>query len=159
MRSSRPCLHRPAASLVALVILAGAALVGCAVGSTSAPSVAAPVVSEAWVRLPTGSDQATAAYFTVTNPASTADVLLGVSSQMASACQLHETAMDNSGMTGMHMVDRLEIPAGSMMRLEPGGYHLMMTGVSPLKVGSNVELDLTFQRAGVVKVMAEVRAG
>jgi len=140
------------------VILAGS-IGGCAAGATSRPSAAAPVVSDAWIRMPAAAGQDAAAYFTVSNPGSQADALMRVSSPMAAACQLHQTMMDSSGMTGMQMMDRMDIPAGGMMKLEPGGYHLMMTGVKALTLGAKVELDLTFEKAGNVKVMAEVRAG
>lgn len=65
-----------------------------------------------------------------------------------------------SGMTGMQPVDRIEIPAGGTVRLEPGGYHLMLMDLTEMPaVGSTVELTLTFETAGDVVVQAEVRAG
>ena len=159
MRSSRHSWRSSATVLAAGLFVATATVAACGAGATSAPSAAAPLVSGAWIRVPAGPDQPAAAYFTIKNPGSQADALLSVSSTMASACRLHETSMDSSGMTGMNMVDRLDVPAGGMTKLEPGGYHVMMTGVSSLTVGSKVELSLTFQRAGVIKVMAEVRTG
>jgi copper(I)-binding protein len=158
MRSSRQSWRSPATVLAALLILAGGSLAACAAGASTAPSAAVPVITDAWIRVP-GADATTAAYFTISNPGSQADTLLSASSPMADGCQLHQTSMDSSGMTGMHMIDRMDIPAGGMMKLEPGGYHLMMNGVKALTIGSKVELDLTFQKAGTVKVMAEVRAG
>ena len=159
MPSSRLSWRSSATVLAATMILAAGGLAACASGATPAPTAAAPSVTDAWIRMPAGADQPAAAYFTVTNPGGRADALVSVSSPMADACQLHQTAMDSSGMAGMHMVSRMEIPAGGMMKLEPGGYHLMMTGVKALTLGSKVELDLTFEKAGTVKVMAEVRAG
>lgn len=159
MRSSRLSWRSSAIVLASFAILTAGSLAGCATGATTAPSAAAPAVTDAWIRMPAAAGQAAAAYFTITNPGGVADALLSVSSPMADACQLHQTMMDSSGMTGMQMVDRIDVPAGGMMKLEPGGYHLMMTGVKALTLGSKVELDLTFQRAGTLKVMAEVKAG
>jgi len=63
-------------------------------------------------------------------------------------------------MTGMHPIDRLEIPPGGTVSLEPGGYHLMLMGVgAELKVGGKIELRLEFEKAGTVVVQAEVRGG
>jgi len=59
----------------------------------------------------------------------------------------------------MRAVDRLEIPAGETVSLEPGGYHIMLLDLaSPLEEGSTVELTLTFENAGELVVTAEVRA-
>jgi copper(I)-binding protein len=74
--------------------------------------------------------------------------------------QLHEVSTDAQGMTGMHHIDRLDIPAGQAVRLEPGGYHLMLMGLTAeLEVGGTLELTLVFERAGSVVVQAEIRQG
>ena len=74
--------------------------------------------------------------------------------------EIHETTTDMNGMTGMSPIARLPVPAGGTARLEPGGFHLMMTGLKgPLAAGATVELDLVFEHAGRVVVQAEVRAG
>lgn len=159
MRSSRRSWRSSATVLAAFAILLSSGLAACATGATTAPSAAAPTVTGAWIRMPAAADQAAAAYFTIANPGGTADALIGVTSPSADQCQLHQTSMDSSGMTGMHMVDRVDVAAGGTTKLEPGGYHVMMTGLKTLTVGATVELDLKFQKAGTVKVMAEVRAG
>jgi copper(I)-binding protein len=159
MRSSRLSWRSVPAGLATVLILGGVLAAGCAAGSTASPAAVAPAVTNAWIRVPAGPDQPAAAYLTIANAGSQPDVLTSVSSPSAATCELHETTMDTAGMAGMHMIDKLEIPAGESVRLEPGGYHLMMTGVGAMTVGSMVELNLMFQRAGAVKVMAEVRAG
>lgn len=118
-----------------------------------------PTIADAWVRAPSGAGQTVAAYLTIDNPGDVADVLVGVESPAAVTCQLHETAMDSGGMTGMHEIKDLEIPAHGTVRLEPGGYHLMLAGVGQLTAGATVELRLTFKHAGTVVVQAEVRNG
>jgi copper(I)-binding protein len=75
------------------------------------------------------------------------------------SCEIHETSMDSSGMAGMHPIERLEIPAGGTVTLEPGGYHLMLMDAEAMTVGSTVELRLEFEGAGTVVVQAEVRGG
>jgi copper(I)-binding protein len=157
MRSSRPSWHRASVGLASVVILAGLVATGCS-GATSSPREGAPVVSNAWVRVPAGPDQPAAAYFTITNSTTRADALLGVTSPVATSAMLHQTSTDGSGMTGMAMVDRLDIPAGATVKFEPGGYHVMMTGVTGATAGTSIELDLMFEHAGTIKVMAEARA-
>jgi copper(I)-binding protein len=54
----------------------------------------------------------------------------------------------------------LEVPAGGTVTLAPGGYHLMIMGLTKtLEVGGKLELDLVFEHAGKVVVQAEVRQG
>ena len=137
------------------MLLLGLTLSACSNGTT-----AAPTVSDAWVRPSTALDKPTAAYLVISNPADSADALVGASSPAAASVEIHETSTDVSGMTGMHPIDRIAIPSGGSVALEPGGYHLMLTGLTaPLAAGDMVDLELEFEEAGVVAVEAVVREG
>ena len=132
-------------------------LTGC---STGASGTAGVTVGDAWARPAAAGDQPGAAYLTITNGGGQADTLLGVTSPVAGSVEMHETAMDSSGMMGMHPVERIDVPSGGVVKLEPGGYHLMLVGLTrELRVGDTVELDLTFEHAGKVTVTADVRQG
>jgi periplasmic copper chaperone A len=139
-------------------------LAACGSGSsaTTGASGAAPAgtltVTGAWVRTaPAGAD--TAAYFTIVNGTATADALVGVSTTVSQSAGLHQTTTDPSGMTGMHMTPMVDVPAGGSVQFAPGGYHVMLVGViAELKAGDTVVLQFAFQKAGTVKVIAEVRA-
>ena len=140
-------------ALMAIVVGAAALLAACS------GSVAKPQISDAWARPAAGSAES-AAYFTITGPAGQDDALLSASSPAARMVELHEVSTDAQGMTGMHHIDRLDIPAGETVRLEPGGYHLMLMGLTgELEVGGTLELTLVFERAGSVVVQAEIRKG
>jgi copper(I)-binding protein len=147
------------ATLAVIVVLA---IVGAVAGacSTAGPSAAAgPTVSNAWVRPPMGPDRPAAGYLTRAG-GDGADALLGASSPVATMVELHETTADASGMAAMHPVDRLDVPAGATVTLEPGGYHLMlMNPTEPLEVGATVEITLRFETAGDVTITAEIRQG
>jgi hypothetical protein len=68
-----------------------------------------------------------------------------------------ETTMAG-GMMTMQPVDRIPVPAGESVALEPGGYHIMLMELAaPLEVGSTIEVTLVFEAAGEVVVTAEVR--
>ena len=57
----------------------------------------------------------------------------------------------------MEELDRLEIPAGARVTLEPGGLHLMLLQVSePLAIGATFDLELDFTEAGEVSVSVPV---
>lgn len=147
------------AVLSALLFIIAACSSGSGAASASV-APAAPVVSDAWVRPPIGPDRPAAGYMTITNPGGEADALVSVSSPIAMSVEIHETAPDASGMMAMHPVERIDVPAGGSATLEPGGYHLMLMGVTEMPaVGETVELTLTFEKAGDVVVQAEVKAG
>ena len=149
---------RSLVSVVGLTVAAAVAVAALAACSTGAAT--APTISDAWVRPAMGPDRPAAGYMVITNTSSQADALLSVSTPGASSVEIHETATDASGMMGMHPIPRLEVPAGGTVKLEPGGYHLMIMGLTrPLEVGQKVELELVFERAGTVVVEADVRQG
>ena len=159
MRSSRHSLRRT--PVVGLAILAIAILVaGCSAAATPVPTgaAAAPVVTGAWVRPPAGMDRPAAGYMVIANPGGQPDALVAASSTVATSVEVHETTT-MSGMTGMQPVAKIAIPAGGSVKLEPGGYHLMLMGVKTLTVGDTVEIVLTFEKAGKVTVKAEVKNG
>lgn len=138
-------------------MIAAAAIAACGPGAS--PSRVAPSITGAWAR-PATADGQSAAYLTITATSGAADALLSASSPGARMVELHETSTDASGMTGMHPVARVDIPAGTAVEFKPGGYHLMLTGLSgELAAGRTLELDLVFEHAGKVVVQAEIRQG
>ena len=85
-----------------------------------------------------------------------ADRLLVVSSPAAKMAALHKT-VEEDGVMKMEHVDALEIPANGMLEMKPGGYHIMLMGLAqPLKEGDEIEITLSFEKAGEVKVKARV---
>jgi copper(I)-binding protein len=57
----------------------------------------------------------------------------------------------------MEHVEALDIPADGMLEMKPGGYHIMLMGLTqPLKEGDEIEITLTFEKAGEVKLKAKV---
>ena len=145
--------------VAALVVVSLAA--GCSSGGGSIK------VAEPWARASSAMASAGAAYMRIENTGSAADALIGAASPAARTVEVHETvamgspAPDASGegeMMGMQPVARLEIPAGGTIELKPGGYHIMLIDLNrELKAGDKIEITLTFEKAGTVKVTAEVR--
>lgn len=139
---------------------AAATVLALSLGACSAgPGGTAATISGAWVRPPQGMERPAAGYLVITG-GTVADALIGASSPVAGSVQIHETSTDASGMTGMHPVARVEIPAGATVTFQPGGYHLMFMELSgTIEVGKTVQIDLTFEKAGKITVQAEVRQG
>ena len=118
------------------------------------------VVRDAWVRAAEAGGLS-AAYLTIANGIPADDALVGVSApELATSASLHETTTGDDGMTGMHHMEAIAIPAGGTLALEPGGNHVMLEGLThDLVVGETVQLILTFEHAGPMTVEARVRAG
>lgn len=145
---------RPAVNLRLALIAIAMMLVAC----TSSVSSSITVV-DAWAR-PATSGADTAAYLIITNPGTADDALLSVSSPDAEMAGLHQTSTDASGMTGMAPVQEIAVPAGGTVTLAPGGFHVMLMGLSrDLTAGGTLDLHLVFRNAGALTVQAAVHAG
>jgi len=116
-----------------------------------------PAVENAWLRLPPPGAPTAAIYLTIRNRGDGADSLTDLATSVAEHASLHRSIEEN-GMTGMRPVERLEIPAHGEVRLEPGGYHIMLERLSgELGEGDSVTLTLSFRRAGAMEIGVPVR--
>ena len=123
----------------------------------SAPPRSDIQVEDAWVRGVAGLNVNTAAYMTLRNKGSAPDRLTGARSEIARMTGLHRTTIDEKGLARMGEVDALDLPAGGTAQLEPGGFHIMLTGVGSLVEGDTVEITLLLEGSGPLDVAAEVR--
>ena len=143
--------------LVLEVISATALTLGSILAS--APGVLANdvMVMDAFARASaTSMARAGAVYMTLTNRAAAPDRLVSISTQAAASAEVHESA-EKDGVATMRPIASLEIPAGGSVELKPGGYHIMLMGLkAPLKKGNMIMLQLKFEHAGMVDVMAHV---
>ncbi len=117
----------------------------------------APVrVDDAWVRASAPGQNNTAGYMRIRSgvPAK----LVGVKAAFAQSIEIHHTSMDG-GVMRMRPVAELDLPAGQTVKLEPGGYHLMIMGVKePLAAGQQVGLTLVIAAQASAESSLEVRA-
>jgi copper(I)-binding protein len=114
-------------------------------------------IADPWSReTPKGATVA-AGYMKISNGGTTADRLIGGSSDVATSFQIHEMKMEN-GMAQMRpLKDGLPIEPGKTVELKPGSYHLMLVGLKqPLKTGDRVKATLRFEKAGPVEVDLDV---
>jgi copper(I)-binding protein len=167
------------------VAIVATALLLSACSSSGSASIS---VTDPWVRATPATAGVGVAYMTIRNTGSAADTLVGASSPVANAVEVHETmvvgspapsvsdatgsmagmssmptasstASTSGDMIGMQPIARLEIPAGGTVQLAPGGYHIMLIGLTKdLNVGGTVQVTLKFEKAGDVTVTADVRA-
>jgi copper(I)-binding protein len=118
-------------------------------------SAAGPiVVTNAYIRPPVPPNTTAAAYFTVYNTTAQADRLLAVQSGAGATAVLH--TIGHGGEMSAD-ADGVVIPAHGTVTLSPGRGHVMIGQLfGRLKRGQTVDLELDFQNAGPIDVVARV---
>lgn len=105
------------------------------------------------------SDTANSAVYMNIKSTGEADRLLSATSSAAKEVQVHETIVDGASMKMQELADGLPIPAGGMVELKTGGYHVMLLDlVEPLKEGAEMTVTLTFEKAPPIEVTAKIMA-
>lgn len=132
------------------VLLPGLCAVVSACGNAGAPVE----VRNAWSPVAPPGAGVVAVYAQIV--AHDTDMLVSASTPVAERAEMHATLEEN-GMMRMRAIDRLELPAGKSVRFEPGGRHLMLTGLQrDMPAGTNFPLTLRFSRAGDIEVNVRV---
>jgi periplasmic copper chaperone A len=131
-----------------------AALLGA--WTISAPVAAQITIKEPWVRATVAAQKATGAFMQISS-ASDAK-LIEAKSPVAGTVEIHEMKMDNNVMK-MRAVPDVALPAGKMVELKPGGYHVMMMDLkAQVKEGDTVPLTLVFEGKDKKRETVEVKA-
>ncbi len=133
--------------------------------ATAAPDTAAPAgtaaadieVPEAYIYELPPVQKNSAAYLTLVNHGDGDRALVGARTPVARKAELH-THINDDGVMRMRQVERIHVPAGGTTRLEPGGLHMMLFGLTRgLTAGDDVELELHFEDGSTADVVAAVR--
>lgn len=120
------------------------------------------VIDHAWARATPRGASVGVGYMSLRNNGSVSDTLTSISSDAASAVEMHETTMAG-GVMRMDAIAALTIPPGGAIVFRPSGYHLMFVGLkAPFSKGASVKATLMFEHAGRIAVdfpVAGVGAG
>lgn len=128
--------------------------IALAVGASAAEAQIA--VHQPWVRGTLPGQDIAAGYMEIHS--SKAVSLVKVTSPVAKMVEMHETRMEGD-VNKMRAVKRIDVPAGGSVALKPGGYHLMLMGVTkPLQAGQTVPFSLVFETADGKRSSVEVKA-
>jgi copper(I)-binding protein len=115
-------------------------------------------IEKPWTRATAPGAAVGGGFATIRNSGKSPDRLVGASSPVAAGTELHEMAMVGDVMK-MREVKGMEVPAGGVLELKPGGNHLMFINLkAPLKQGDKVPVTLKFEKAGEVKVELAVES-
>ena len=114
-------------------------------------------VQDVWARPASAGDNG-AAYFIIENGTATDDILLSVSSEIASATEVHMSMGDDNGVMSMQMQESVQVPAGDEVEFKPGDLHIMLVSLNrELKVGDTFSLALRFEKGGEIILQVEVK--
>ncbi|HSJ58215.1 MAG TPA: copper chaperone PCu(A)C [Anaerolineae bacterium] len=99
-----------------------------------------------------------AVFMRIANDTGEADRLVGGTTDVAQAVEIHETVMEGEVMRMQMLPQGLDIPAGGEVLLKPGSYHVMLIGMQrDLVVGDTFEIELNFEKAGSRVVTVQIR--
>ena len=117
-------------------------------------------VTNAWARATVPAQRVGGVYMEIRSAAPAR--LLSVSSLVAARAEIHGMKMEG-GVMKMFPVDGIDLPAGKTVKLEPGGYHVMLMDLKHgLTTGESVPLTLTFESSRKTRhsigIKAEVRS-
>jgi len=98
-------------------------------------------------------------FMTITNTGTEDDRLIAVTTDVSPRAEIHEMKMDGDVMRMREIPGDLVIRAGETIVLEPGGYHLMLMGLTQALVeGETLAVTLIFEKAGNVEVSLAIGA-
>ena len=144
------------AAVGAAGLIRGAVPQSVAAGPSASSSAGPIVVTNAYVRPPVPPNKTAAAYFTVYNTTGLADRLLDVISGAGATSVLHTY---NSKGQMVVQPNGVVVPAHGSLVLSTGRGHVMIGQLfGTLRPGQSVNLELDFQNAGSINVVATVIA-
>ncbi|QPF75189.1 copper chaperone PCu(A)C [Roseateles sp. DAIF2] len=113
-------------------------------GAQAQPSASSGLKAEqAWVRATVAQQKATGAFMQLSS--GQAGRIVEVRSPVAGVAEIHEMKMEGSVMK-MRALPALELAAGQVVELKPGGYHVMLMDLkTQVKPGDQVPLTLVFE--------------
>lgn len=142
-----------------LVKMAAGVLAAALLVHAAAARVGGVEVSGAWARATLPGQKVAGVYMQLRSGVEAR--LVGVNSLAARSAEVHEMRNED-GVMKMRRVESVELPAGRVVKLEPGGYHVMLFDIrQPLKAGQQIQLTLLIQQGGKVSgvsVVAQVRS-
>ncbi len=124
--------------------------------SAMADAAATVTVDKPFARKAMKAQRNSAAFMTLHN-SGPAVAIVDAESPVAEIVELHTHVHDN-GVMRMRKIDKIDLPAGASVALQPGGLHVMMLGLKKdLNDGDAVPVTLVFDDGSRKTIEAPVR--
>jgi len=110
----------------------------------------------AWMR-PAGQGENGAVYFVIHNHSSQADELIGITSDVGAAAEMHESKMIGDIMQ-MTRVESVPLGAFAEIEFAPGGLHIMLVDLKrDVRAGDQIDITLDFKNHEDIRIKVPVR--
>jgi copper(I)-binding protein len=145
------------------LVLASLAPAGCDSRQAPPPGEVANApegisITDARLVLPAVKGNPGAVYFTVHNDSASARTIGGAEVKGARSAMIHQSATAN-GMSEMHAMGQVAVPAGGALAFEPGGLHVMAMDLDDtLAKGGATDVTLAFEGGDKAVFPAEILA-
>ena len=114
-------------------------------------------VENAYVREVPPGVPTSALFLTLKNTSNTDIALIKVNGDIAKNIELHEH-VHKDGMMEMRQVDKINVVAKGTTELKPGGFHIMLIGLTKrIKAGDQVKLTLKFDNGSKLTIKPTVK--
>ena len=128
-----------------------------ALGMTQNVLAAEMMVEQPWARPTLQGMSMGGAFMLLKNESAQNDILIGGASPVADKVEIHTHVREGDVMKMREVKGGIPLPAGQLVKLEPGAYHVMLMGLKkPLKVGEQFPLTLKFKHAKPQTVQVKV---
>lgn len=126
----------------------------------AASAHAQTTVTDAWVRSTVAQQKATGLFAHISS--AQGGKLVAVSSPVAGIAEIHEMKMEGNVMKMRALPNGLDLPAGQTVKLEPGGYHVMLMELrQQVTEGQSVPVTLVIEgkdgKSQTLQIKAAVR--
>ena len=99
-----------------------------------------------------------AGYFVITNKNSDSVILKKVTADFGKA-MLHETDVDKKGVAKMKHLESIAVPGNGLLKLEPGGTHIMFTNFSiKFDESRKYPVTLIFEEQGSLDIELKLKS-
>lgn len=128
--------------------------------SSNAETLDDIVVTDGWARSSTPPNNNSAAYMVIQNNSDMPCSIIGATAMdIANQVELHQSYVDDKGISRMTAVDHLVIPAKSQIELRPNGTHIMLMNLKhQLVADDKITINLIISNIGVKTVPVVVKA-
>ncbi|WP_299374982.1 copper chaperone PCu(A)C [uncultured Tateyamaria sp.] len=135
--------------------LAAAAVATCVALPAFADRI---MVMDPYARAASAAAKSGAAFMTLHNMSGEDDRLIAASTDAAKRVELHTHVEVSDGVLRMTKIEGgIPLPAGDMHAMKRGADHVMLMGLTgPLEQGAEIEMTLTFEKAGDIVVTVPV---